>query len=52
MKSKAEVRAAVTKLTGDNMKLTTQVVEYANHLDTKESEMASMQKLISYIQGK
>ena len=42
-------RAAVTNLTGTNMNLTTQVGKYANHLATKDSAMATMEKTISQI---
>ena len=44
-----EVRAEMTNLTGTNMNLTTQVGEYANHLATKDSAMATMEKTISQI---
>ena len=39
-----EDRAGVTTLTRANMNLTTQVVEYANHLVTKDSAMESIRK--------
>ena len=41
----------MTNLTGANMNLTTQVTEYANHMATKDSAMAKMQKMTSQIQG-
>ena len=41
----------MTNLTGAKMNLTTQVSEYANHLATKYSAMATMQKTISQLQG-
>ena len=46
-----EVRAAVTNLTGTNMNLTTQVGEYANHLETNDSNMANMEKTTIQIYG-
>ena len=42
-----EGRAEVTNLTGTNMNLTTQVGEYANHMETKDSAMATMEKTTS-----
>ena len=46
-----EGRAAVTKLTGSNMNLETQVTEYSNHLATKDSAMASTTKLSAIFRG-
>ena len=44
-----EGRAAVTNLTGTNINLTTQVGEYTNHLETKDSDMATIEKTTSQI---
>ena len=49
--SEREDRASVTNLTGDNMNLTTQVIEYANHLANKDTAMEPTQKTISQLQG-
>ena len=46
-----EDRLEVTNLAGANMSLTTQVVEYANHLVTKDSNMETTKKTISQMQG-
>ena len=46
-----EGRAEVTNLTGTNMNLTTQVGEYANHLETNDSNMANMEKTTIQIYG-
>ena len=44
-----EGRATVTNLTGTNMNLTTQVGKYANHMENKDSAMATMEKTTSQL---
>ena len=41
----------MTNLTDTNMNLETQVDKYANHLVTKDSDMAALTKKIIQIQG-
>ena len=41
----------MTNLTGANMNLTNQVAKYANHLATKDSDMAVLKKILIQIQG-
>ena len=47
-----EEKEEVNNLTGAKMNLMTQVAEYANHLETKYSTMATIQETISHLQGK
>ena len=47
----AEDRTEVTDLTGANMNLPMKVLEYTNHMATKGSSMATIQKTINQIHG-
>ena len=47
-----EYREELINLTEANMSLETQVAEHANHMATKDSAMATMQKKIIQLQGK
>ena len=47
----AEDRASVKNLTNTNVTLTEKVVEYENHLSTKESNIAALTNTISSLQG-
>ena len=47
----AEDRAVVNNITGANMNLTSQVEALANHMSTKDTVMAMMQKTINQLQG-
>ena len=47
----AEDRASVKNLTNTNVNLTKKVVEYANHLSTKESNIAALTNTISKLQS-
>ena len=42
----------VINLTGSNMNLTTQVEEYANHMDTKDAAMEKIKKYPARFKGK
>ena len=47
-----EYREELINLTEANMSLETQVADHANHMATKDSAMATMQKKIIQLQGK
>ena len=51
VQSTVKYRTLVTNITGANMNLTMKVAYYANHMATKDSSMAKMQKKIIQLQG-